>query len=464
MPTWSSWRVIGVAVVLALTAGACGSGRSPGSADPGDGSGTPATTPVAEGSFGTLAPVCGPGDASGATAQGVTDTAIEIGYGDDAGYGPNPGVGHQASDAVKALIGWCNEQGGINGRPVEGVYYDAKITEVNNVMTEACKEVFMLVGQVFALAGSAETTRLGCGLPTVPGSTSGSDITNAPLMVSPYPQPVDYFNVGGASLIAEQFPEEVKRTGVMEPNFPAVIDYDQRIAGAVGTVGFEFLPCKIQYAISGVSDFRPYLQRLKDCGVETVMTTDIELNFQNMLDAANQLDFHPVWINIPTIYTETFAKANTSGNADRVYFPNGMVPLDYVPEGSANARYVELVEANGGDPGYSGQLAASAFLLWATAAKACGSDLTRECVMAELKEVHEWTGGGLSSPQDPGANMVGQCELVMHVEGTSFVQWEPTEEGQFSCDPSYVVKVDPVPDAVAGLDLDGDRVARKNLP
>ena len=55
------------------------------------------------------------------------------------------------SDAVGALIEWCNEQGGINGRQVKGNYYDASITEVNNVMTEACTQVFMLVGQGFAL-------------------------------------------------------------------------------------------------------------------------------------------------------------------------------------------------------------------------------------------------------------------------------------------------------------------------
>ncbi len=60
--------------------------------------------------------------------------------------------------------------------------------------------------------------------------------------------------------------------------------------------------------------------------------------------------------------------------------------------------------------------------------------------------------------------MVSECEMVMHVEGTSFVQWQPTEPGRFACDPSYVVKVDPVPDAVATLNLDAERVAQKNLP
>ena len=33
-------------------------------------------------------------------------------------------------DAVKAMIAWCDAQGGINGRKIVGDYYDAAITNV----------------------------------------------------------------------------------------------------------------------------------------------------------------------------------------------------------------------------------------------------------------------------------------------------------------------------------------------
>ncbi len=42
-------------------------------------------------SFGTLASPCGPGNAKGATEQGVTNTSIRIAYGDDRGYSGDPG-------------------------------------------------------------------------------------------------------------------------------------------------------------------------------------------------------------------------------------------------------------------------------------------------------------------------------------------------------------------------------------
>ena len=91
---------------------------------------------------------CGEGDASTASAQGVTADQITIGYGDDAGYAAAPGLNHHQSDAIKAMIQWCNDQGGINGRQIKGNYYDAKILDVNNVMQSACGEVFMLDGEL----------------------------------------------------------------------------------------------------------------------------------------------------------------------------------------------------------------------------------------------------------------------------------------------------------------------------
>ncbi len=447
------------ATVVALLAGACGSGRSSDGASS-DTTATANQTGVEQ--FGDLASPCSPGDPSGAPDKAVDATSVTIGYGDDAGFQGNPGTNHEMSDAVKALIDWCNQQGGINGRQVKGVYYDAKITEVNNVMTEACGQVFMLVGQGFALGAGGEVTRLGCGLPTVPGLLGGTDVANAPLMVTPAPQPVDYLNVQGAAAVAQAYPDAVKKVGVMEPNFPATIDYTQRAMGTFPSVGWQFLDCTQSYAISGVSDFRPYLQKLKDCGAQVVLSTDTGNNLQNALDAAKQLDFHPIWFVTSAVYATSFANWNVNGNADQVYFGNAFVPLEDTTPGTANAAYVDIVKAHGGDVSYTGQQSASAFLLWATAAKACGNDLTRACVMQQLKGVHDWTAGGMSSSQDPGANMPGDCGLTIKLDGTAFVQWQPEALGTFACDPSYVAKVDPPADSAAALKLDAGRVAHKN--
>ena len=451
--------LVAVLAVLGLVAGACGGGRSDSADDTTSSSASTGDSASTDGAmFGDLPSPCGPGTPSGAPDKGVTAEAINIAYGDDAGFQATPGRGHEATDAVNAMIAWCNEQGGINGRTLVGNYYDAKITEVNNVMTEACAKDFALVGQAWALIAGAETIRQECGLPTVPAITTGADIVNAPLMATPIPQPVDYNNVAGWAQIAEKFPEEVKKTGIMQPNFPAVIDYTQRFKGSVNTVGWEFLDCTQTYPIGGVADYRPYLQAIKDCGATAVFTTDVGTNFSNMLDAAEQIDFHPIWTNSTTAYEQQFANWNVNGNGDDLYLGNLIVPLDYTPEGSANALYVDLVTKSGGDLSFSGQQATSAFLLWATAADACGNELTRACLMDQLHGIHSWTAGGLQSAQDPGANIPGHCALVMKLTGTSYVQWAPAEEGQFACDEKWLVKVDPPIDSAAALNL-VDRIA-----
>ena len=55
----------------------------------------------------------------------------------------------------------------------------------------------------------------------------------------------------------------------------------------------------------------------------------------------------------------------------------------------------------------------SAWLLFAEAAKACGSDLTRRCVYEHAKQIHDWTGGGLHAATDPGANRRRGCYLLI---------------------------------------------------
>lgn len=446
---------IGAIAVVALVAVSCGGSRS---ADPD--AGVPDTTSApqeAAATFGDLPTPCGPGDASGTTDQGVSDTSITIGYGDDAGFQGSPGLNHELTDAVEALMKWCNDQGGINGREVVGNYYDARVLDVNTVMADACTQVFMLVGQGWALDSSQENTRRSCELPTVPAYSVSAQFANAPLMYQPVPNPTDYTSAEIADTMAKAFPEEVKKTGLMYAGFPGTMDTKDKAVATYAQFGFEFLECDQTYAIGGESDYKAFAQRLKDCGAEVVYYAGGPPAFNNWLEAAAQLDYHPIVIIEGQVYNESFAAWNTLGLADNVYIRNVFTPLFEADASPATQTYVELVEASGGDVNQIGAQAASAFLLWATAAKACGSDLTRDCVLNELSQVHEWTGGGLHASGDPGANLPPECGLVVKLDGTEFVRYEPTEAGTFTCDPSYVVEV--TGDIITRAKLDENRIS-----
>ena len=72
--------------------------------------------------------------------------------------------------------------------------------------------------------------------------------------------------------------------------------------------------------------------------------------------------------------------------------------------------------STGGDVNQLGQQAASAFLLWATAAKACGSTLTSDCVMDEAGQGHELDRRRPPRRDQPGANLPPDCGLVLKLE------------------------------------------------
>jgi ABC-type branched-subunit amino acid transport system substrate-binding protein len=460
-------RAIAIAALAGIVFAACSSDRGDGTTAtdqttvPGGTETTVSTAPETE-MFGDLESPCGEGDAAGATAQGVTDDSITIGYGDDAGFASTPGLNHEMSDAVKAMIEWCNGQGGINGREIVGNYYDAKIVDVGNVMLAACGEVFMLVGQGFSLDSAQEETRVGCGLASVPGFSVSPEFAHGPLMMQPVPNPTDFTPVQIAAYIAEAFPEQVKKAAVMYANYAATLDTKDKVLESYPPFGWEFLDCPQEYNIGGEDDWKPFVQKLKDCQAEVVYWTGSPTpNMQNFLVAAQQLDYSPIYVTDANFYAEGFAQWNASngGAGDNVYVRMAFTPLEEAADNPATQKYLDIVAESGGDVSLLGVQAADAFLLWATAAKACGSDVTSECIFAEIAKIEEWTGGGLQAPTNPGTNMPPTCGMTIKLSGGTYERVAPTETAEFACDESYVQPVTgPV---VERAELGPDRISTK---
>ncbi len=469
----TSLRTFAALAALAVVAAGCSSDRGddPTAAADGDEAGSDTTAENAEGSgdmvmFGDLESPCGEaeeGAAAGATDQGVTGSQIVIGYGDDAGFPTSPGLSHETSDAIEAMIDWCNEQGGINGRQLVGNYYDAAVTDVVNAMTQACGEVFMLVGNAWALDSAQEETRLGCGLPSVPTYSVSPEFANAPLMYQSVPNPADVYPAGWAEQIAELFPDEVKSSTVMYGNFPATIDTKDKVLQTFDDFGFEFLNCPQEYDIAGEPDWKPFALQLSDCGAEVVYYSGQPYpNMQNLLDDAAQVGYEPIWLTDSNAYLQSFADWNATGNGDRVYVRTAFTPFEQADSNPATQQYLDIVTEHGGDVSQLGEQATSSFLLWATAAKECGAELTRECVLDQLSQITSWTGGGLHAESNPGGNMPPECAMLLKLDGTTWVQVSPEEEGEFACNPDAAIEL--TGRVVDQAELDENRVSTKFQP
>ena len=447
---------LGVALILS----ACGSSRSPsGTANSTSGSGTSGT--AAAGRFGTLASPCGKGTATGATDQGITDSTIDIAYGDDAGYAGDPGV-TEMSDAVKAFMTWCNAQGGILGRHVVGQYYDAAVFNVVPGVQQACKSAFMLVGEGWALDQAGEEFRVGCNLPAVPAYTAGVDVANGPEMIQPLPNPDDYLPSSDLFQVAQLFPAAIKAAAPLNTTLSASQVSINKVVQAATKAGFKWLGgCNVTVNFLGEPDYTPFASRFQSCGARLVFSNQPPgpLTY-NLLTAMNQLGYHPIILGEADVYGVAMAQWNTAGFGNNVYVRLAVQPLENASSVPAVSQYLSIVRASGGKVGPLGEQAASAFLLWATAARDCGSHLTRQCMVNELSKIHTWTGGGLHATTDPGGNKPADCGLLVKLTGTAWSQVYPKTKGQMQCSPSFVVKIT---GSAVGTTLNGSRLSTKFL-
>lgn len=426
------WHPAALAVVIAIGLVACGSGDKSG------------TEGGARGSrrFGTTASPCGQGRASGATQLGVTDSTITIGFGDDSAAASSPGLNVEMSEAIRAMIDWCNEQGGIEGRRLVGDEHDAAITDVETAMRSACARDFMLVGQGWLLDDAQERTRLACSLATVPTFAVSERFATAPLMVQPSPDPPESVNAAGAFLLAAAYPTKVRRAATMQGNQPTARAETARVVSAFEQAGWQFLPCGQEYNIGGEANWIPFVQRLKDCGAEVVhFSGSMRPTFEEILRAARAIGFDPIWMQDASVYDSDLAAWNSEGLADNVHFQMTYYPFEQADRVPAVADYLDIMRAAGAPAGLLGAQAVAAFLLWAEGAKACGSDLTSDCVMRVLKNVSDYDAGGLQSPTNPGANLPGNCAMVLRVRGTRYEQVLPSDIAIQACDRTYRVSV-----------------------
>jgi ABC-type branched-subunit amino acid transport system substrate-binding protein len=391
--------------------------------------------------FGTLPSPCGKGHATGATDTGVTNSTINIAYGDDRGFSGLPGLDQEMGDAVKAMVAWCNAQGGIQGRKLVADYGNAAVTNVGSVVAQECKQDFMLVGEGFALDGAAEQTRLGCNLAAVPGFTVSSVVANAYEMFQASPNPANASPVSSAYEAEKLFGKKTQKVGVYGSTLSTQEASTNKAVQAFTKAGWKFLPnCTANIDYNGEANYTPFVQKLQSCGAQIIFNDATPGNtLYGAFESENQIGYDPIWVMDSGAYTADFAKWNTEGLANNVYVRLSYEPLEAAKVVPAVAQYLAIVSKYGGLTSQLGEQATSSFLLWATEAKACGSTLTRQCMINHLSKVTNWTGGGLNASGNPAKNIPPNCGLLMKLDGTKWVQAYPKKLGTFDCSPKYVI-------------------------
>ena len=233
----------------------------------------------------------------------------------------------------------------------------------------------MLVGEGWALDEGGEGARVACNLVAVPAYTAGVDVANGPMMFQPAPNPDDYFTAASLFQAAQLFPAQVKAADAIHTTLSASEVSTNKVVQAGASAGFTWLNCGVKVNFLGEPDYTPFAERFKSCGAQLVFTNQPPgpLTY-NFLTAMNNLSYHPIILGEADVYGPAMAQWNTAGLGDNVYVRQAFQPLENAPVVPAVQQYLSIVHASGGKVGQLGEQAASAFLLWATAAKSCGSD------------------------------------------------------------------------------------------
>ncbi|HZR12525.1 MAG TPA: ABC transporter substrate-binding protein [Acidimicrobiia bacterium] len=440
MPRLGRSAVVVVSVLALLALGACSRSSSKSSSSNTSTSAGGGSS-AAAGDFGSLKGVCGPGNAKGSTAQGVSDSTIRVGTMADPGAQAQPGLDQELFDTADAFVGWCNAAGGIDGRKLQLDKWDSKLTEVAARMIQACQSDFMLVGNGEALDATGVDQRTKCKLAEMPAYVVSAQAGTAPMSLQAIPTSNHQSDLGGAYRALKAFDAAVtQHYGLISSQFQSIKDSGDRARQAAKQLGYT--ETYYDEAPLLVDNWRPYAQNVQTKGVQVLSMEGAPGTLANLAKALSDLGTHPKYfIGSANYYDQTLIQnAGSALTGDWVYVNDYIVPFEMASQNPPTKQYIDILAqyANGAKPKSLGVNAMSAWLLWAKGVKECGSNLTSDCVLSKASAVTDWDGGGLTAPIKPGnANSPTEgCFVLLKASPTGFTidsQITKPNTGIFNC-------------------------------
>ena len=447
-------QLVVVLACVAVVAAACGRSDAPkgggdatSSSSTADGSTSGGTAGSAD--FGTLTDVCQKGSPSGAPTTGVTPDAIHVATFSDTGFVGRPGLNQEFFDTADVFSQWCNARGGINGRKIVVDKRDAALSNVQARMVESCRDDFAMVagGATFDQDGVA--TRLGCLLPDVAGFVTSPKARGADLLVQPLPNPLGKLQIGILNYLGRKYPDATDHVGVLTGDIATT-----KIVAADNATAAKSLGWKISYndvyPVIGMSDWTPYVQKLKDTGTKGLIWVGEPEGLGGLMSALRDIGYKLDFVRADANhYDRKLIDTAGSALADKnVYVSSAFYPFEQAKPSNATGEYLQLFEdakPGGKSRTYLGLQAWSAWLLFAKAASSCGSDLTRTCLYDAAKKISAWTGGGLHAETSPGTTGATQCFALEQATPKGFVLVTDTKpnDGIYNCNPKNLFTLAP---------------------
>jgi len=296
------------------------------------------------------------------------------------------------------------------------------------MVVQSCTDSLALVGGIGALDQLGAQDMVDCGLVNVPAATVSPDASAADFTYAPLPNTPDHYLTGPTDWVKSTYPGAIEHAAAIYSKFAPIEIQSNRLVEAYEQRGFKF----VYHQSSNINEdnWGPIVVSMKNQGVKFLtLTSSFEEIIPLQKTMASQ-GYHPEVTELETnFYDQRYPEQAKAQGADttNTYVRLTVWPFEEKDENPAMKSYLELLEKGvpGAIPAELGVQAWSAGLLFATAAKAAGPNLTRESLIAELAKVHDWNAGGLHGSADPGAGKGAACFVMMKVEDGKFVRAYP---------------------------------------
>ena len=363
---------------------------------------------------------------------GITDSTITIGNTADIS-GPVPGLFTQAQQAVVAYVKYFNDtQQTICGRSLALDRYDSR-TDAGadqQAYSKACSDTFAMVGAMSAFDSGGAATAEKCGLPDIRAIATTSQRSACSTCYAAQPAGPDEFENAVPDYVKRNTSSGGQRAAMLYINAGAAAESGKSQVRLMTKRGVTF----VYVSAVDVAEFNyaPFVQAMKDKGVESVQFIAAEPQFARLAQTMQQQGFEPELLLLdPTAYSKQYTDPTGSAAVGTTVFTN-FVPFEEASGNRELSLYLSYLEQSspGANPGFFGLFAWSAAKLFVEQATQLGGDLDRASLIASMRKVSDWTADGMHAPMPVGSKKITDCWRFIQWNGSA---WKPQEGSKYQC-------------------------------
>jgi ABC-type branched-subunit amino acid transport system substrate-binding protein len=362
---------------------------------------------------------------------GITDKTIAIGNASDVS-GPVPGLFEASQDAVRAYVAYFNATSDICGRKLELKAYDSRTDAAadQQAYTKGCDETFAMVGSMSAFDSGGAGTAQSCGLPDLRSASVTFDRQDCTTCYGAQSTVATEFQNAVPDFVKKNHPDAAKSAAMLFINAGAAAENAQTQVSAMENRGMSF-----EY-VQGIDisefNYAPYVQQMKDKGIEYVQMIGASAQFVRLADAMKQQSFEPeLFMLDPTAYTSEFVQNGGDAVEGTTLFIN-FTPFEEAASNKELQLYLSWLQQvkPGAEPSFFGLFSWSAARLFVERATALGGRLSRDALLTDVARLDNWTANGMHSPQHVGPRRTGECWRFIELKGG---KWVPVGGTKYQC-------------------------------